>query len=251
MRLFLQALSLMTAIPVRVAWDEQAPAGRIMRYFPLVGAFLGGLLAAAGLLLVFSPWCARVPLFAGALVVALWAALTGGLHLDGWADCCDALFVPVSREKRFAILKDPHIGSFGVIGLVLLLVIKAAAAQAIIVSAHSQARLLAPLLLAPVLARWVMVAVAWLFPLAKPDGMAAWFRQGLGPREFLIATATAAILVAPLGVAGVVLLLIALLAGLLLARLATQRLGGVTGDVYGAAIEWTETVVLVAASLVA
>ena len=83
-------------------------------------AFWPGLAA----LLEWSGLTGRASLLAAALVLVVWAALTGALHLDGWADCCDALFVPVDRARSLEIMKDPRVGGFGVVGLMLLLLVK-------------------------------------------------------------------------------------------------------------------------------
>ena len=241
----IRALSLLTTLPVRARWEADAVAGRAMAAYPLVGVLIGALLAGLAWLLSMTGLPVRAPLLSPALVLLAWVLLTGALHLDGWADCCDALFVPVSRERRLEILKDPRLGSFGGVGLVLLLLVKLAAIQ----GASADRPGLIALALAPVLARWAVVIAAFASPLARPDGMAAAFRQGLGRREVILATVTAAVAVALASwFAGWhAVLLWAIAGGLLLAvsRLATLRLGGLTGDVYGALIELAETTTLV------
>ena len=85
------------------------------------------------LLLLAQAAAARLlgPAVAAVLVVALWAVLTGGLHLDGLADCCDGLLVSAPHERRLEIMRDPRVGSFAVIGLVLALLLKTAAVFAL------------------------------------------------------------------------------------------------------------------------
>jgi adenosylcobinamide-GDP ribazoletransferase len=236
----------MTVLPVHPRWDERTVPGRAMAFYPLTGALIGGLLAGLAYLLGLSRLPATAPLLPAALLLAAWAGITGGLHLDGWADCCDALFVPVSRERRLEILHDPRLGSFGGIGLAALLLVKLAAIQGIMAS---PTRLLV-LLIVPTTARWALVIAARAFPLARPDGMATHFRQGLGAREVAIATVTAVVIAALAGWRGLVPLVVAPLAMLAMARLAVARLGGLTGDVYGAIVELAETAALVAACLV-
>lgn len=243
---FLRALSLLTRLPVRARWDDAIP-GRAMAAYPLVGALIGAALAGLGWLLTAAAGAGAG--LTAALILAAWAGLTGMLHLDGWADCCDALVAPLSRERRLEVMKDPRLGSFGAAGLILLLLVKLAAlAEVIGAAAGRPPSALLPLLLAPVLGRWAVVIAAAAFPLARPDGMGAAFRLGLGRREITLATLTAAALCAILGWRGPLLGAAAGLALFGLARLATARLGGLTGDVYGAIIELTETAVLVAAS---
>lgn len=242
----IRALSLLTTLPVRARWEEKTVAGRAMAAYPLVGVLIGGLLAGLAALLWDSALPLRAPLLPPALVLLAWVLLTGALHLDGWADCCDALFVPAGRERRLEILKDPRLGSFGGVGLALLLFVKLAAIQGV---AATRSGLIA-LALAPVLARWAVVIIAFVSPLARRDGMAATFRRGLGPREVILATVTTAIAVAAAAwFAGWHAALLWGLSAVLVwavSRVATSRLGGLTGDVYGALIELVETAALAA-----
>lgn len=244
---FLRALSLLTRLPVRARWEDALP-GRAMAAYPLVGALIGAVLVGLGWLLMSGIGVGAG--LAAALLLAAWAALTGLLHLDGWADCCDALVAPLSRERRLEVMKDPRLGSFGAAGLILLLLVKLAAlTEVLAAAAGGPAAPRLPLLLAPVLGRWAVVIAAAAFPLARRDGMGASFRRGLGRRELILATLTTAAICAILGWRGPVLWAAAGLALFGLARLATTRLGGLTGDVYGAIVELTETVVLVVAAL--
>ena len=257
---FLRALSLLTRLPVRARWDDDVLPGRAMAAYPLVGAVIGVMLAGLAWLLTIGVGQLRVlaggssaglsPLLTAALILVAWAAITGMLHLDGWADCCDALVAPLSRERRLEVMKDPRLGSFGGAGLILLLLVKlAAVAEVLAPTGGRPLAALLPLLIIPVLGRWAVVIAATLFPLARPDGMGASFRRGLGRREIILATLTAAVACAVLGWRGPVLWASAGLALLGMGRLATARLGGLTGDVYGAIVELTETVMLVIVAL--
>ena len=233
------AFSLLTVLPVPFRWlDAKRPPARAMAAYPLVGLALGLVLTGAFALLQ-----AVLPsLLAAALIVALWALLTGGLHLDGWADCCDALAATVTRERRLEILKDPRLGSFGGAGLVLLLLIKCSAVT-------SLPNTTTALILAPTLGRWAIVNVAATFPLARPDGMAARFRAGLAQRELAWGAFATAVVCGLVGWVGLLAFVAAAITAFAFGRWATARLGGVTGDVYGATCELVECVVLVLASL--
>jgi adenosylcobinamide-GDP ribazoletransferase len=239
---FLRAIGLLTILPVRVPTDDAAPPGRAMAFYPLVGALIGALLAGMAWLAARSGLAEAAPLLPAALLLAAWAGLTGALHLDGWADCCDALFVPVSRERRLEIMKDPRLGGFGAAGLILLLLVKLAALDGALRSPHAFPALIA----IPALARWAAVIAAKAYPSARPGGMGDYFRRGLGGRELVIATGLAALAAGPLLWGGLILWAAAGLALLAMARLARSRLGGLTGDVYGAIIELAETAALVA-----
>src|SRR5689334_15724319 len=109
MRSLRVAFSLMTTLPIRIPNDWSAgDSGRASVWYPFVGLVIGVFTWAAwkGAMLVFPP------LIAGVITLVIWVALTGGLHLDGLADCCDGLLASTSVERRLEIMKDPHIGAF-------------------------------------------------------------------------------------------------------------------------------------------
>jgi adenosylcobinamide-GDP ribazoletransferase len=207
--------------------------------YPLVGALVG--LFPAAVLGLPLPALPRA-----ALALAAWVLVTGALHLDGWADCCDAAFAPpladadATRRRRLDILKDPRKGTFGVAGIALLLLVKW--------SALAYAPLAAPIA-AAVLSRWAMVYALRTWPPARKDGLAA--SLGDGAPVWAATVVALALLVAltfaadrPLELARAVSfgLLAALGAGAFLVR----RFGGLTGDVCGAMGEVAEAVALVA-----
>ena len=106
MSLFWLALSFLTTIPAKQIPYIPGGLGRSAVYFPLIGTLIGGLvLGAAWLLAIVLP----IPLVAG-MSLLIWVLLTGGLHLDGLADCCDGLLGAAPVEKRLEILKDPRSG---------------------------------------------------------------------------------------------------------------------------------------------
>ncbi|MDI7276371.1 MAG: adenosylcobinamide-GDP ribazoletransferase, partial [Anaerolineae bacterium] len=155
----LLALKFLTILPVPVPEELPEKAmGRAVAWYPLVGAVLGLLLAGADLLagLVFPVGLRSV------LVLALWVALTGALHLDGFMDSCDALLAPRSPDERLEILRDVHAGSFAVAGAALLLLIKFAA----LASLEGPLRT-AALIGVPVLGRWAMALAVVGYPYAR------------------------------------------------------------------------------------
>jgi adenosylcobinamide-GDP ribazoletransferase len=230
---FLAAVALLTIVPIRRTQHFSAHA---LAFFPVVGALLGGVLVASFLVsrIVFPP------LVTAALLVALWALLTGALHLDGVSDACDALFAETTRARRLEILRDVHMGAFGATGLILILLLK--------FSALNNPNLGA-LFLAPILARWAMVYAA-AYPLARQEGMAVLFVQKLTRREIGLATIFGFIFAVPFGWLGVSAWLTALGISTLLARFALARFGGLTGDVYGMICESVEVSVLLAGLVV-
>jgi len=234
------ALGFLTTLPVpRAAQTAPRPGdlGRAALWFPLVGLVLGALLLAADwLALGLFP-----SLLAGALVVALWAALTGGLHLDGLADCGDGLLAATTPERRLEIMRDPRLGAFGGLSLMLFVLLKVLALAAL-PAGPLGARAL-PLLLAPVAARWLLLLAARQ-PNARPGGLGADFALGLRPLALWLAGAATLLLALLGGGRGLLGLALAHLLAVLIFRAARTRLGGVTGDVFGLTVELTELTIL-------
>lgn len=233
------AFGLMTTLPFRLPDDWSAgDSGRASVWYPFVGLVIGALtwLAWKGALLLFSP------LVAGVIALIAWVVLTGGLHLDGLADCCDGLLASVSTERRLEIMKDPRVGAFGVIGLILVLLLKAAALVSLTpISSFG-------ILLAASLARWCILP-AGLLPLARPSGMGADFASGFR-RSFLVWGAFVPLaVVILLGTRGVLSLLVGIGAAALISWFARSRIGGVTGDVFGMIVEVVEMIVLLVFSI--
>jgi cobalamin 5'-phosphate synthase/cobalamin synthase len=245
MKGLLVATAFLTRVPVRVdAYGRDV--GDAARWFPLVGAALGalGALLARGFLEV-----PNLPVSLQALLlVSLGAWVTGAIHLDGLADTADGFGGGQARDDVLRIMRDPRIGSFGALALILIMGIKVAAIAALLDRRAATRALIA----AATLSRWTIVALgAWL-PYARPEGGLG--QAVAGPPErgrLLWATASTAAVVAL--VAGWhAFVLGALAAGMtaLVGGIARRRIGGVTGDVFGAAVELTETAVLIGAVLI-
>jgi len=236
MKHFLIAFNLMTTLPLPASKDWQTgDSGRASVWYPFVGLIIGGLtwLMWMGATRLFSP------LVTGILTLILWVTLTGGLHLDGLADCCDGLLASTTVERRLEIMKDPRLGTFGGVGLMLTLLLKAATLSTL--TTHSALGIL----LAASLARWCILP-AGLLPLARPSGMGADFKAGFR-NWFIVAGAIIPLaLSVVLGVRGFISLLAGLLAAALVLNLAKSRINGVTGDVFGMTVEVVEAVSLLA-----
>jgi len=247
------ALGFLTVIPMRFSDLLQPGAlGRAASWYPLVGLLIGGFLVAArfGLAFLFPDPLGAI------LVVALWAGLTGGLHLDGLADCGDGLLASVSPERRLEIMKDPRLGTFGGVALLLHLLIKIGAVMAISTLPVREALFpgipglaflappyLAPLLLAPALARWLIILAARQ-PMARPGGLGVEFALGVTRRTFFFAALVPLLLVLLGGWRAILAVVFAHLLTAGIIRLARSRLGGMTGDVLGLIVELGESVVL-------
>lgn len=241
---FARAWRLLTIIPLPfVPVEANRSPGRAAGYFPLVGLILGALLAGAGqLLYAYLPGG-----LAAALLLGLWAGLTGLLHLDGFMDSCDGLLPPREPARRLEIMKDSRVGAFGVVGAIVLLLVKFNG-LATLPAAYRVSTLVA----IPVLARWAMTWAMVRYPLARREGLGVLFSAGLGWSQAAGASAVAvAVALIVTGGWGVLLLAVTWLTTVLVARLAVVRLTGLTGDVYGAICEMVEAVLLVVVVAVA
>lgn len=245
------AFSFLTVLPVPPStWTSATPFGRACSWFPLVGLVLGGILAVAGV-----GMAALLPAtVVAALILALGVLLTGGLHLDGLMDTCDGVFCVRSPEERLVIMRDSHVGAFGVLGAVCLLLVKFAALSALL--AGERKFLVGGLLLAPALSRWTMVLAVVCFPYGRTgDTLGSSFQRTVQPVQLAAATLGAGMLAVlvglglSLGFRGLAAFAGAATLTCLLARFALSRLPGLTGDVYGAISEVIEVLVLVSFTL--
>lgn len=213
--------------------------GAAAPWFPVVGLGIGVLL-----MLTEKVTTLLFPtLLAALLTVTVWKVVTGGLHLDGLADCLDGL-VGRDPEHRLAIMRDSRIGAFGALGLIFFLLLELAA-----VAELPPDRRWRVLLAAPAIARAMPPLVARAFPAARPHGHGAGFRAGLRVRSAVLALVlAAAVAFAALGLVAAVALAAAVVSALAVGRFMAGRLGGVSGDVLGASVEVAELAVLLTVS---
>lgn len=207
-----------------------------MPFFPVIGALLGLLL-----IVLWAPLYQAEPVLVASMLLAVWASATGGLHLDGLADCADAwIGGRGDRERTLALMKDPRSGPLAIMVVTLVLLLKFAALQILLAQ-----RVWPALLWTPVLGRAALLYLLLTLPYVRPTGLGATFVQHLPQRpcRWILAGLAAGlpVLLGPLG-----LLLLAVLGGFwwILRRQFLQRLGGGTGDTLGAACELTETLTL-------
>ena len=261
------AVSFLTVVPIgrRISPSQstdQLAVSNSRAFFPFVGLLLGLVLVGveAGSARIFP-----VYLTAGILLVVMVLA-TRGLHLDGLMDVCDGLFGGYTKERRLEIMKDPHVGAFGVVAGSMLILLKFAALLSLLdpqfiggappgsttllmaVAISSQPGKVLALLLFPTLSRWAMVVCLGAFPYVRQQGLGSPFHQ-VGAKPATVAAALTALAASLIlgGFGGLGLLagvtLLALAAGWIMAR----AFGGLTGDCYGAVNEVSEVAVLAGA----
>ncbi|THF74943.1 adenosylcobinamide-GDP ribazoletransferase [Cohnella fermenti] len=257
-RAFGAALQFLTRLPVprfmAPVSHEAADFRRSAPYYPAAGLAIGLLLAAAAWLLAWAlpPWPAAV------LLTAAWVALSGGLHLDGLMDTADGLLSHRSRERMLEIMKDSRVGAMGVAAGALALLLRAALLASLLEMAPG-ALIALGLIAIPIWSRaFLVTAIAgWPYARAEGAGLGGLFRAVKAKQAWaaalLSAVLTSAALAAvrawsPAGSALALLLAAAVAYGLgaLLASSAARKLGGLTGDVYGALNESIELALLLA-----
>ncbi|ORU91155.1 MAG: hypothetical protein A6F72_01215 [Cycloclasticus sp. symbiont of Poecilosclerida sp. N] len=239
MNAFLLALQFLTRIPIPFA-AEPTPKnlGNSVLYYPLVGAIIGFFLFAAAYLLADVD-----TLLSAALILTLWVGLTGGLHLDGIADCVDGWIGGQGNiEKSLHIMKDPNAGPMGVTALVLLLLLKYAALTVLL---NNNA--LSILLIAPIIGRasvlFLMISTNYI----RANGLAETMIKNL-PRN----KATAIVLIVIIlyiFIANIWPALLLTLFACFLRHLFISLFNGITGDMFGASVELNGLVVLLLAAL--
>jgi len=210
----------------RAAVPSQEALDQAIRYLPLVGIVIGGLMA-----LAFEVGARLWPLpVVAALVIGLGVLMTGGLHEDGLADFCDAFFTQRDRDGLFAIMKDPRLGTYGVLGLALTLLLRFA-----LLLALAPARIAGALVAAHAFSRLVTLVAMRALPYARSsDAAPKPASTPLGSGGAMIAGLCGFAPLALVGRPAASAALAAVGTGVVIALLCQRRIGGYTGDCLGA-----------------
>ena len=233
------ALQFVSRIPIRL---RRAPSmSGLVVWFPFAGAVIGVLVGGVGA----GMWHITPPLVAGAVAVAIGLLITGAFHEDGLGDIADAFGGGYTVERRLEILKDSRHGTYGVAAMCASIVVRMVALG----SLPGSAVLFAAAVAAHVLARTAAVVLMAAVPLATNRGLGADYGQSTTPaRAFAALVMGVAITTVAVGWWTAVLLGVALVAVALVGALARHKIGGISGDVLGAAEQVAECAILVATS---
>ncbi len=241
----LLALQFFTILPIR----KELPLGRkevtaMYVALPFVGAAIGLFMYALCFLLL--DYSSMGTLLTAVLIVLSSIVLTGGLHLDGWADTSDAFFSYRDRDKRLEILADPRLGAFGTMGLVLLIILKVALFNELLLR---EAMSLALFIGIPFLARASMTLYFSTTSPAKNEGLAHFFKEKLQTKNVVgIAVGASALGLIGIGLLvqsfwmPIIFVIVLCVAMLLYRTWSLKHFGGVTGDLAGAFVEGMEAV---------
>ena len=230
LKAFCMSFSMFCAIPTPFAhvWEDSVRSLMLV-VFPFVGTVIGAIWAIAAFLLdkINCP-----QMFMAALLALLPYLLTGGIHLDGYMDCCDAIFSRRPLEKKREILKDSHVGSFAVIALATLFMFSFAS----FASADENTDMFALIFICTVSRACSAIGVSTLRPMGHSE-YAGSFQQGISKKNVavLIIILVSAIVVSYFvcGISGIICCLATVLGYILCTAYAFKNLDGFSGDVTG------------------
>ena len=236
MQYFLIALQFLTIFPVKIKSQiEEKSFGRSLVYFPVVGALIGLIAISISLVFHFLPYLVNV-----ALILIILIVITGGIHLDGFADTCDGFYGSRSKEKILEIMRDSHIGTMGVIALVCLLLLKFT-----LLLNLPGGSLWRAVIAMTMFSRWSQVAACCFSRYSREEGKAKNFIVHAGRKEFFIGGLVTVIsLILIMKIKGLSLFLLSLAVIFLFITYAKRKIGGMTGDTIGATSEIAEVAVI-------
>lgn len=257
---FFIGLQFLTRISIvrQTVWTEEN-FGKSVKFFPAIGAVLG--LCYAAVIIIFTliterstsvqilMTSAKFPMIEAAIILMTMTFLTGAIHCDGFMDTFDGLFSGRDREKMLEIMKDSRVGAFGVVSFVMLSMFEFAILTEL--SKISILTLTAAIYSAPIIARLMMVITIGGFPYARPEGMGKAFSQYTTNSTVIFAVLETLILLLPLMIFStefinsvILALLLSLSFTMYFGKFAVKKIGGVTGDIYGAVTTISESIVL-------
>ena len=235
---FLTIINIKTDTPI----DEKS-FGKSVIFFPLIGAFIGVLLV-----IISRLTSAFLPVsVSDAIVLAVLILVTGGLHIDGFADTVDGFAGGKNKDDILRIMKDSRIGTFGVVGIVMLLLTKYLS----IYSLQEDIKYFI-LIAMPVIGRWSVLPMGLFFKYARIDGgTGKIFAESIRLKELIIGTVIVLSIIIPLfRLNGFLMLAVIFIVTLLIGRYSKRKINGITGDVFGATIEINELIILILSLLV-
>jgi len=238
LRSIAEAIRFLTVIPVPGKPPEKKTL--IPAVYPAAGLFIGLIISATAYAVSFLPFL----LLNSVIIISVKIAVTGGLHYDGIADLADGIGGFRSREKRLEIMKDSRVGSFGVIAVVLMIILQVSAIYELLNGNYSL-NIYYVLISAPVLSRGLIPLVMRLFRSARKEGMGAENKNSAVLTSVISSVAIVFIILFLLnGPAGIIILTAVSAVILFSALYISKILGGLTGDVYGALIEFADFLVI-------
>lgn len=246
LRGFLICLQFLTSIPVNKSLPmDKIHIEKTIQCFPLLGLLQGALYSS--LFYVLMEWTPFSPL---AIAFSVWLStviITGGIHLDGWMDVSDSYFSYQDKDKRLEIMKDPRMGAFGALSVIVLLSARFLFIYEITIFGSVASFFL--MLLIPFMSKVVMGMVLLKVPAAKQDGLASFFKKAGSASTLRIYPVYIVLLLGFISFVdtrfifpALTMILIAFGCYFFIRKKSVTWFGGITGDVLGASVEGTENI---------
>jgi adenosylcobinamide-GDP ribazoletransferase len=237
----LTAVQFLTRLPVPSAPYERDSLARAVKFFPIVGLLIG-----SGSLLLYRLLTLHLPLTIVALLVVIYlVAITGGLHEDGLADSVDGFGGGSERERVLEIMRDSRIGTYGAASLALSLL-----ARVLLIASLPRVQVAGYLIVAPVLSRWTTLPLSFFLSPARErsetqiDGQGARIAHLTSPASLFVGSLFAFVIAfGLLHIRALAPVLVSIGVTLVTALYYKHRIGGVTGDCFGATNQLTEIAV--------
>jgi len=229
---FLIALQFLTILPVRIKSDiKETDCAHSLLYFPIVGGLIGLVLSISVFLFGFLP-----DMVMAVIVLAISVILTGGIHLDGFADTCDGFYGNRSRDEILRIMRDSRVGVMGVIGIVMLLLFKFS-----LIAAVPKVLLIKSLIMMTTFARWSQALSCLISNYARSEGKGRFFMENVNKKDIVAGGIfTLLLFLLVIGIKGLLIFGAGLLLTFLFVRHAKHKIDGMTGDTIGAVSEIAE-----------
>lgn len=242
MKKFLVILQFMTRIPINKSFNvTREDYAKAIVYFPIVGLIVGFVVSLPIYFIqnIYSPFLTSI------LGVILYIFVTGGIHLDGFSDTCDGFFSGRSREKILEIMKDSRLGTFGGVGLILIIATKWALYFEIINNGINKNILeyLSIILAGTIASRSIVIYFAYKRKYARDnEGLGDLFIGKITPDKFYINQSLCIVLLAIINYKLLIAYFVTLILMLLVRKSIENTLKGVTGDILGFSIEVSEVI---------
>ena len=239
---FVMSASMFSIIPLPASFwnDESMPY--VVPFFPVVGAGIGGLwYAFIYLLTTLTDSYIKASFLTAAGIMLFPFLLSGFIHTDGFLDTADAVFSRRSKEEKLKILKDPNVGAFAAISLVVLMLVSFCAVFDSLPYLHEPSPVF---IFLPVISRCVSGYALLVLKPVSENGYASMFKNGTGARHrtvvLIIAVAALILSFASGGIKTMAVVLAAAVSGVVSVIFLSKQFGGITGDLCGAAVTFAE-----------
>lgn len=229
----IEAIRFLTVIPINIPFNESS-LKKSPRIFPLVGLLIGAISSLS--FFIISRISSRE--IASFITLFIWESISGGIHLDGFADTLDGLMSRKDREGILEIMRDSRIGVFGAVGIFFILGLK-------FLAINNSATPILSLLISPIIGRFLLTVSIYFFPYARTTGKGGIFSGTVKPEDLFLSLVITILLSTIIGgLKGLLTLVVAVIICFIFGVYLTRRIGGLTGDNYGAICELGEVIPL-------